>query len=66
MSDQPAHTQAFSLPLTLKKLACKAGLHAWNHHADYFIGCKNNNPVTLGWKECPRCYTSKLKWIFRG
>ncbi len=55
-----------SVQRMVRRLACKCGLHAWEHHADYFIGVMANQPVTLGWKQCNLCYTTKLKWIFRG
>lgn len=50
----------------LQRLACWLGRHKWTYHGDYFVGCRNNDHVTILWMECPHCYKSKLQGVYRG
>ncbi len=48
----------------IQLVPCFIGVHKIETNVDYFIGCADNKPVTIGWENCNVCGHSKLIFIY--
>lgn len=47
------------------RLACKLGLHEWEHDAEIVESTLGKPPLCVIWWNCARCSETKLKCLLR-